>query len=531
MSTTGTPADVLSLRERGPSDGRHGRSEALVRAYELVEHAQGLHREREVRSRLQVARRNQWWDVVFMLEFALLVGEPSAVNVTQRFEAMQDAARRSGDDALTAHLMATAACFDDSDLSQLARAVVLLDDLSGSVVHRPGAYVMCFVAYHRRGLWELAREMLDRVDVALTELFPPGLGPVAQAVRRAVITNRYESRVPAICLLLEAGDRESARREATAPAPDPDRLATLPAHMLVEVGAVRYLSTAVAGEPEPCSMETLLAQLSPLRRQGYRAMVLLGAALRARDAGDLARGAALAETALLHSDDEMGPYLTPLALHLVAGAAPDSPWRRYSEHQTRRRLHMREEVLLAARAQITVGRTQLDTDRSHRRAYLDELTGLANRHAYIRHLSLLRQRSDRATVAVVMMDIDHFKEVNDVHGHAVGDRVLRRLGEMLRALTRPEDLPVRLGGDEFLLLVETRNDQDASARAGRLLEQVRRTDWSALAPGLEVTISVGLAQGPAQEVNALLDAADQQLYAAKTQGRDRLVQPAAASAG
>jgi diguanylate cyclase (GGDEF)-like protein len=253
-------------------------------------------------------------------------------------------------------------------------------------------------------------------------------------------------------------------------------------------------------------------------------MVILGQAIRRLDAGDGAGAAALAETALLHDHIDTRRMVTDLGLYLVAQAdSSGRGWRRYAEHQARQRLQTHHEVLSAARAQLHFERSLLDTERSNRRAYLDELTGLANRHAYSRHLNRLRHGPGDDAVAVLMVDIDRFKSVNDRFGHAVGDEVLRRLGSMLLDLTRATDMAVRLGGDEFLLLLTGRGPMDVVDRAEQLVRQVADHEWEHTADGLTVSVSAGLSTGLAKDVARLLDAADRHLYAAKSGGRGRLV--------
>jgi diguanylate cyclase (GGDEF)-like protein len=122
----------------------------------------------------------------------------------------------------------------------------------------------------------------------------------------------------------------------------------------------------------------------------------------------------------------------------------------------------------------------------------------------------------------VLLDVDEFKAVNDVHGHAVGDEVLRVLGRLLGDAIRPSDLAVRLGGDEFALFLVSDGDRRLGTRVERLVEEIRGHDWQRLAPGLRVTVSAGQAVGEASDVDTLLRVADEHLYRAKAEGRDRI---------
>lgn len=505
------------------SPARLSRSQALVRAYELVELAQAAPRGHEVAARLDVARRNQWWDVVHVLHVAALLADGG--HVAEHLGALTEAAQRSGDVALEANALAVRAAQGMAGEQDLARAVVLLDDLAGSVVHRPAAYVSCFIAFARRGLTELAEEMLDRATHALDETWPPGLTRIAELTRRVVVLNRHEALLPRVCLLIESGERDQARTLARTRYRVPDeQLTRIPAEWQTEQAAVSSLYEAIAQEQESVPAAALLSALAPVRRQGYRALAILGQSIRRLDEGDRAGSAALAETALLHDDIDSRRLVTHLGLYLAAQSDVISPgWRRYAEHQARQRLATYGEVLHAARAELQAARAAQDTERSHRRAYVDELTGLANRHAYKRSLTRLLAGSGNDAVSVIMVDIDHFKKVNDRFGHAVGDEVLRRVGSMLADLTRATDLAVRLGGDEFLLLLTGRGPMDVVDRTEGLVHQVAGHDWARIAGGLAVTVSAGLSTGFAKDIGALVDAADRHLYAAKSGGRGRLV--------
>lgn len=155
----------------------------------------------------------------------------------------------------------------------------------------------------------------------------------------------------------------------------------------------------------------------------------------------------------------------------------------------------------------------------------DPLTGLGNRRELERRWpELLAQAAAQGTpLAVAMLDLDHFKQVNDFRGHAVGDRVLVALAELLRSHTRAADLVARMGGEEFLLALSDTSPERALEVCERLREQVAHHDWSALAPGLQVTISTGLACSPPSDSGMLIEYADAALYRAKAAGRNRVV--------
>jgi diguanylate cyclase (GGDEF)-like protein len=154
----------------------------------------------------------------------------------------------------------------------------------------------------------------------------------------------------------------------------------------------------------------------------------------------------------------------------------------------------------------------------------DALTGLLNRGAFTTLLSTEWQRFQRKPQAfsVLALDVDHFKFVNDSHGHAVGDEVLANLGALLRRHARESDGVGRSGGEEFLLLLVDQNLLQAGQAAERLRAAVAECSWPL---GLKMSVSVGVATalvGDASEA-AVLRRADQALYAAKAQGRNRVV--------
>jgi diguanylate cyclase (GGDEF)-like protein len=126
-----------------------------------------------------------------------------------------------------------------------------------------------------------------------------------------------------------------------------------------------------------------------------------------------------------------------------------------------------------------------------------------------------------------MVDLDHFKRINDDHSHLVGDAVLCELGRLLRANCREGDVALRIGGEEFAVLLNGVSAERAVAAAERIRSGVLRHDWGALAPGLSVTASFGVAMvAEAATKFELLALADRRMYEAKVGGRNRVVGPA-----
>jgi diguanylate cyclase (GGDEF)-like protein len=164
--------------------------------------------------------------------------------------------------------------------------------------------------------------------------------------------------------------------------------------------------------------------------------------------------------------------------------------------------------------------------RLHQRAMTDHLTGALSRHALVDGAAQLIERLRGASLglAVAMIDLDHFKSVNDRHGHAAGDAVLRRAAALLQTQLRPDALLVRYGGEEFLALVPVENLPVARRVAERMREAIAQAAWHDVAPGLgRVTASVGVTLlGPDEPLEVALERADQAQYRAKNGGRNQV---------
>ena len=165
------------------------------------------------------------------------------------------------------------------------------------------------------------------------------------------------------------------------------------------------------------------------------------------------------------------------------------------------------------------------TNQWARQAVQDPLTGLANRRALERWLAEHWPAVELGQpLALLLLDLDHFKTINDKLGHDTGDRVLQAVAELLRAQCRDTDLAVRYGGEEFLLAIAGTDTAAALPLAERVRLLIASQEWSRVAPGLDVTSSFGLADASeALDAPALLTLADRRLYAAKSGGRNRVV--------
>jgi two-component system cell cycle response regulator len=185
-------------------------------------------------------------------------------------------------------------------------------------------------------------------------------------------------------------------------------------------------------------------------------------------------------------------------------------------------------VAAVQRAQV-IETTRADNVRLEQLATTDPLTQLLNRRALTERLRAEMERALRAdgTVALLMLDLDHFKRVNDSHGHLVGDAVLREVAELLISEVRLGDLVGRFGGEEFLVVLPDTDDDGASAFAERIREAVDANAFAGRegAPALHMTASIGVATFPAaliESVEDLFARADAALYRAKADGRNRV---------
>ena len=550
---------VTSLRSYGPESALPSvRLNALAAAHDLLEELQDRPDDDRLLERLdrwsRAAAEAGWAEVhVFLLFGALvhahLVGqEPDRLRFLA--DAMLAAATTYGDEPLIglavaarpAHLSDSghAEPFGDDLAGCLAHVVALLEDLAteeggAAAMVVPAAYIECAQGYRRQDLWELELEMYDLAERSLPALFGPleevAADHPARAVldlnRRVLLFNRLESTVSLVCALLELGRRDDARSAASARRRfTAFEWADLPASWAMEARALDRLLAVAAGETDGLGDPTvvpadLYAAVEQSAWGGYAACLLLAAAIANEESGDLPAAARLGRAAADLLDD-FRPSLRTLAMHLTTlWSAPDGPAHEYARQLVRLRWESRVHVLDAARSRRSAARVLRQGELLRRQAYVDELTGLANRHDYVRHLAALRHADPSDRITVALLDLDRFKAVNDTFGHAVGDEVLRTIGRILAGAVRSSDLAVRLGGDEFALLVGFGGDAFIEGRVNSIVDTVREQDWGALAPGLVVTASAGLATGPATEVDRLLQEADRSLYRAKAAGRDR----------
>ena len=153
-------------------------------------------------------------------------------------------------------------------------------------------------------------------------------------------------------------------------------------------------------------------------------------------------------------------------------------------------------------------------------ARTDELTGLANHRYFSERVEqeFARARRQNTPLSLVLLDMDHFKAINDESGHAVGDETLRCLATMLRNTTRSMDLPGRCGGDEFGVLLPASDKEGAGAFAQRLIEEVKTLESSQV-PNFSISVGSSTFPNNSTTIAELFAHADEALYFAKAQGR------------
>ena len=159
------------------------------------------------------------------------------------------------------------------------------------------------------------------------------------------------------------------------------------------------------------------------------------------------------------------------------------------------------------------------------RAATDPLTGLPNRRYFDEFCGLLaRRRRSGDAVGVLMIDIDRFKALNDRHGHAVGDEVLKAVAGAIAAAVRDDDVPARVGGEEFAVLLRNPGDGVAAEVGERVRQSVGSLDLRGHGVDrISVSVGVAVAQGADEPIGQIVDRADRALYRAKRTGRDRVV--------
>ena len=272
---------------------------------------------------------------------------------------------------------------------------------------------------------------------------------------------------------------------------------------------------------EPQAFAAVLVLLVAMQLVNEGGMLVL-ARIRGRSARDslslfdtateLTAGLIAVLVAIVWTRMELGVFLLLMAV-LSAGMLA---LKRFAE------MRQRLEKLVGERTAALQDKTR----QLERLASLDTLTGLHNRRHADAFLDLALESAAREDIAfsVALADVDHFKQINDGHSHAVGDRVLECVARILGDRVRETDLVARYGGEEFLFCLVGMDEQRAAEFCEELRRAVEAHAWAELSPGLQVTMSVGLAaRRDESTVRDLLQRADACLYRAKDLGRNRVV--------
>lgn len=187
--------------------------------------------------------------------------------------------------------------------------------------------------------------------------------------------------------------------------------------------------------------------------------------------------------------------------------------------------HARENQ---ARLENQIAELKSSQEALRHQAYFDHLTGLANRALCVDrcHSAIERSKRSRTPFAILMVDLNRFKEINDTHGHAAGDLVLITVSQRLVDTVRASDTVARFGGDEFVVILDSIGDRQELSRIGQMLVDIlsqRVTLESGV--GVSVGVSIGFAVYPedGDDMEELLEVADQAMYQCKTSGLTPLV--------
>jgi two-component system cell cycle response regulator len=218
--------------------------------------------------------------------------------------------------------------------------------------------------------------------------------------------------------------------------------------------------------------------------------------------------------------DWMMPHMEDLIVGMEAGA-DDYITKPFNRQELRVRLRAGRRILELQEALMTA------RDRMKDIASRDPLTGLWNRNEIFRILEseLARTKREGSQLAVIMADLDHFKQINDTYGHLAGDSVLRATAAKMQEAVRPYDAVSRYGGEEFLIVVWDCEPGQAEAIGERIREFISGSPMDTSEGLLKVTISIGVATTtdfPDADPHRLLHAADAALYIAKDAGRNRV---------
>ena len=543
------PESVEEGAARGDSDVH---TAAIVHAYALVEAAQGEDVAGEIETACAEATAHRWDDVQALLHYARsFVARYADLDDTAHLEAMVEVSSGIEDPALHALALSHTATrrvesrraldVAESPISLLVRAVGLLDGSRAPVPHRAAALIQVAIVSHVLGLWELAMEQYELVDRVFAADDDPRWASTVRRQRRAVAYNRVDLALDWASAEAVIGDWDAAGARAAAILPGSLEAVdeNWPPAWVSLYRCQLHLLAALA---EPCGGPQYrlgphgplpsAAVSAPLGDDLAEAVVAVAEAVRAARAGDTARAARLATDQSVRLGVSLPAHARLLCMSMAA-RLPGVPAAAiaYAGELATLRWNARIDQMTGVRDAIAVERRRREHEQLRHQILVDELTGLTNRRGYNAYLNGLLQPDDDVPgeYAVMMIDVDHFKGVNDTYGHDVGDIVLTRIAQVLAANVRPVDLAARLGGDEFVVILADTHPGVPETRAEAILDAVRDHPWEEIAAGLAVSISIGVHHGGRRELPTLLADADRKLYDAKKGGRGRVAGHDAAS--
>jgi diguanylate cyclase (GGDEF)-like protein len=513
------------------------RERAYMRIFELIVDVQcGVSGAGEaIDALLAEAEERAWPEVVRMALFAAFAATAHADHerVTALVARLLDRAEDDGAPTMVALALATRAGLDISVATpelamtsddDLARATVMLESSDGPLMERITAHNQCAQAYGARWLWELC----DAQYATALELAPEPPADWARYVLPAIVFNRAEMQVNWACLHRQVGELDmlGERLQTWRKVMSSSGVEGMPGAWVTELRALGMVLSALTGTDVSEQAREMLPRLQREEHPGawpvgwlYLAIGLSDQRSGRLDSARTAIELAVSEIDPIGSSD---PY--DLALYIAAELEEERAPAgvRYGRRELAQRWSRRLAWHSSMVGRIQAERLRREHDFVTQQAHLDDLTALLNRRGLNRHIGSLAAR-DPGPVSLLVADLDHFKSVNDRYGHQVGDAVLVSVARMLHSHVRQSDCAVRLGGDEFALVLVSTGADVARRRAEALVTAVREHCWEDLAPGLAITISVGLASGTAAEFSSLVEGADRALYQAKRRGRNTVV--------
>lgn len=488
----------------------------------------------EVTDLLARARGSGWPEVV---RAALYAGAVAAFvahdgSLRRAVTSLRQQAELDGEPAMEALALAMSSWDDVGDGdpeaavaadADLARATVILELAEGldhgDSYERASAHIAAAVSYGYRRLWELEDEQYQRAESVLV----PGEEKFLRAV---VLFNRAELQMKWACALREIGEQEDLELHCRlgSQAVQAAKHSEMPRTWRAGLSILELMFAALGGEDVAELAERLEAE-EPEPYYDFAVHLRLAAALSDASNGRRRSSSERAALALAELDPATRSAEYDLALSLLAeqnepGTGGMSPALRYAHRLARLRWQSRLTALASMRSLVQGERLRGEHALFRRHAFVDYLTGLANRREFHRFMAVMAANGVER-VTLILCDLDRFKQVNDKWGHPVGDTVLVEVASLLSASVRSADLAARLGGDEFVLLLDNLKLDAAKMRAEAIVRGVAERSWLNVQPGLDVRVSVGLAEGHPGRADELLRKADVALYQAKAAGGSR----------